>query len=51
MVHIIEEVAVMVVHLNAIGPVSLVIIGVVAIINIWTEEITRARKSNGINAS
>lgn len=32
MIHILEEVAIVVVHLNAITPVSLIIIGVVALL-------------------
>lgn len=32
MIHILEEVAIVVVHLNAITPVSLIIIGVIALL-------------------
>ena len=46
MIHI-EEVAVMVVHLNAIGPVSLVIIGVVAVLIFGPKKLPELGKAMG----
>lgn len=47
MVHITEEVAVMVLHLNAIGPVSLVIIGVVAVLIFGPKKLPELGKAMG----
>lgn len=45
--HIIEEVATMVVHLNAIGPVSLVIIGIIAILIFGPKKLPELGKAMG----
>ena len=47
MIHIMEEVAVMVVHYSAIGPVSIVIICVVAIILFGPKKLPEFGKAMG----